>query len=131
MYIVAGVAGMVAFGLAFNSSTAFESNILRLGDLPYTVEESTIRNSFELHIENKRAEPVDLTIGASLPDGFSMVTPMAQVHLDQLKGAHVPVFISVPTERFTGDMTFEIVLFDGSTTHLVTGRFLGPNLAAE
>ena len=86
-----------------------------------------IQNAFELHIENKRASPVELTIGGDLPDGFTLVTPMQKLKLEGRSGARVPLFFRIDADRFTGDMSVDLVLFDGSDDHPITARFLGPD----
>ena len=128
IYLVAGIAGIIAFTTAWSVSDPFQANILRLGGAPYTVTDGVVRNSFELHVENKRASELQLTVGNDLPSGFELVTPLPQVTLEGQSGQHLPIFISIPVEEFTGDISFDLVLFDGETAHRVTGRFIGPNL---
>ncbi len=126
-YLIAGFAGLVAFGVGWRHSEPFNANILRLSGTPYTVTDGVIQNAFELHIENKRASPVELTIGGDLPDGFTLVTPMQKLKLEGRSGARVPLFFRIDADRFTGDMSVDLVLFDGSDDHPITARFLGPD----
>ncbi len=125
-YIIAGLAGLLAFSIGWRHSEPFNANILRLSGTPYTVSEGVIQNAFELHIENKRSSPVDLTIGGQLPEGFTLITPLQRIKLEARSGTRVPMFFRINADRFTGDMSLDFTLFDGSDGHPITVRFLGP-----
>ena len=52
---------------------------------------------------------------------------MQTLKLEGRSGARVPLFFRIDADRFTGDMSVDLVLFDGSDDHPITARFLGPD----
>jgi cytochrome c oxidase accessory protein FixG len=129
LYTVLLVVGAVVAFVATRKHRDFEVGLLRLSGEPYTMEAGEVRNALQLHVVNKRSEAATYRIEVEPADGMTVVLPMPTVTLASLSDAHVPVFVSVPRERFhqsfpvrarvvrTGDARDEV---------LVQGTFLGP-----
>ncbi len=58
------VEGLVVAWVGLAARRPFEANMLRLVGPPYTIEESTLRNAFEVHLVNKSAQPITLAVGS-------------------------------------------------------------------
>ncbi len=96
-YAVLGVMGVVALSLALSVSDPFEANIIRLrGVPPMHVDGTTVRNSFEVHVVNKRGEPMTFTIEGQSPAPIQYVIAMPKLTLPSLGSQHVPVFVTFP-----------------------------------
>ena len=127
LYVLAGTAGLVALATAWQHSDPFVANVLRLDGPPFAIVDEQIQNAYNIHIENKRANPLLLTLGSNLPTGYSMVTPIQKIKLPPSSGSTIPVFLRIPKTQFSGDMSIEVVLFDGQESHQLLLRFLGPS----
>jgi cytochrome c oxidase accessory protein FixG len=99
--------GVVAL-VATRSRTDFEATVSRLPGAPYTVEEGTLRNAFDLHIVNKRGtrEAFDVTVEA--PESVHAIVPVAHLDVEPLESAHVPLFVTVPQASFHGDIPLRV-----------------------
>lgn len=126
LYLIAGVAGLIALSVAAVRSRPISAIALRGTDDIYIINDQNVRNVFQLHIENKRSRTVELTLGADLPKGFTMITPMPSVNLAAREGRHVPVIFEIPKADYSGDMDLYLNLFDGKEIHPLTIRFIGP-----
>lgn len=95
IYAVLGVIGLVVATFAFRSHTNFEANLLRPHGAPFAVTEGQVRNTFDLHLVNKYAEPVTYRLEGVAGDGLTYILPIPEVTLDSLAGRHIPVMVSV------------------------------------
>lgn len=120
--------GVVVFGFAVTKRTDFEANLLRLPGAPYTVENDTVRNAFQIHLVNKRAEDAVFTITPEAHEGAQVVVPMKEVKLEGLRSTYVPIFVTMPKEKFSGDFVINVrVRRDGGRERVYSGKFLGPS----
>lgn len=110
IYVYTGflVLGMVVATLFLSKRTPFEANVLRLPGIPYTRENGTIRNAFEVHLVNKEAKPVTFTVEPIVAPDMAYVLPMHEVTLDALGQTRVPVFVTMEQAKFTGDRPFVV-----------------------
>jgi len=126
LYTALLIGGALAAWLAVRARTDFEANLLRLSGAPYALDGDVLRNSFDLHLVNKRSEAAifDLTIE---PSTDFEITAMSTIRLDSLADAHAPIFLAMPRERFVRDVPFRVhVVVRGSTDSItVSGTFLG------
>jgi cytochrome c oxidase accessory protein FixG len=102
--------GLVVSAFALRKHEPFEANVVRLAGLPYTREGGVLRNAFELHLVNKRAERVTFDV---LPDpaaDLTFVVPMQHVEIEPLADRRIPIFVSMDPGRFTADRPFEIAV---------------------
>ncbi len=118
-------AGVATF--AFGARTEVEANLLRLPGAPFVIDGERIRNSYELHLVNKRGVRTTFQLAADAP--ADVVLPLAQVTLDSLAQARVPIFASVPRAGWHGGfpVRVHVVAEDApQVTHDASAPFLGP-----
>ncbi len=101
-------AGVATF--AFGKRTEVEANLLRLPGAPFALDGERIRNSYELHLVNKRTARTTFRLEASVPAGTDaeLVMPLAEVTLDSLAQARVPLFVSVPRRTWRGGFSVHV-----------------------
>lgn len=96
-YAVLGAMGLLALSMALSTSDPFEANVIRLrGVPPMQIDNGMVRNSFEVHVVNKRGEPLDFTIQGTSPAPIHYVIAMPKLRLKSLGSQHVPVFVTFP-----------------------------------
>jgi cytochrome c oxidase accessory protein FixG len=94
-YSALGVAGLIALSVALSQSEPFEANVIRLrGVPPMLIEAGVVRNSFEIHVVNKRAATLKLQIIGESPTPIRYVIAMPTLTLQSLGHQLVPVFIT-------------------------------------
>jgi cytochrome c oxidase accessory protein FixG len=103
LYTAMLVVGAVVAFLATRTRTDFEVLASRLPGAPYTLDAGSIRNAFDLHVVNKRGAREAFDVRVEAPDGVQAVVPIARVEVDALGATHVPLFLTMPQERFHGD----------------------------
>jgi cytochrome c oxidase accessory protein FixG len=129
LYTVLLVVGAVVAFMATRRRSDFEVAMLRLPGEPYTMDGGQVRNALQLHVVNKRSDTATYAIEVEPADGMSVTLPMPTVTLSALSDVRVPVFVSVPRERFHGDFPVHVRVVrtdDARDSLRVTGRFLGP-----
>jgi cytochrome c oxidase accessory protein FixG len=130
LYSVLLAVGAVVAVVATRKHRDFEVGLLRLSGEPYTMEAGEIRNAVQLHVVNKRSGAATYRIEVQPADGMTVVLPMSTVTLASLSDARVPVFLSVPRERFHEGFLFHVRVVrtdDARDELLVQGTFLGPS----
>lgn len=131
IYTVLLLAGLAASTFAFGRHKPFESNILRLPGLPYVVENGKVRNSFELHLVNKRSGPETFEIAAEPSAGLEFVIASQTVSLDSLGQARIPIFVTSDQSGHRGDFPVSVHVRRRGAPEgeqvLVTARFVGPS----
>lgn len=103
LYAVLGVVGLVAASLAFHAHTDFEANVLRLPGAPFTIEDHTVRNGFEVHLVNKVSHRAGYDIQVEVPKAATAVLSVSHVDLDPLAQGHVVFFVTAPRDVPLGD----------------------------
>jgi hypothetical protein len=114
------VAGIVAASIAARKRTSFEAGRLRRPGAPYTLEGESVRNSFELHLVNKRSARETFVLSARAPG--EVILPMTSVTLEPLADRHVPLFVVMPRTA-SGEVVVEVRA--GSETAVKTAPLLG------
>jgi cytochrome c oxidase accessory protein FixG len=133
LYTALLVVGAVVAFLAARTRRDFEATLLRLPGEPYTVEAGQVQNALQLHIVNKRDTVERYRIEVDPADAMSALVAMPTVTIPPLGNARVPVFLSVPRERFHREFSVQLrVAHDdpgsgAARAALVTGTFLGPS----
>ncbi len=102
---------LLGAGVAFaatRSRTDFEVFAARLPGAPYTIESGRLRNSFDLHIVNKRGESATFDVSVDVPPGIDVVVPIAHAHIEPLAATRVPLFLSMPQTLFHADVPLRV-----------------------
>jgi cytochrome c oxidase accessory protein FixG len=130
IYTVLLLAGMAAFTFALRKHKDFEANILRLPGLPYVMEAGKVRNSFELHMVNKRGGEETYEIKADPMPGLSFVVATPEVTLPSLGQARVPVFVTNDQTAKRGDFLVHLTVHRRGAPDTervsVKAKFVGP-----
>ncbi|MEI8255874.1 MAG: cytochrome c oxidase accessory protein CcoG [Deltaproteobacteria bacterium] len=130
IYVALGVVGVIVMTLTLRQHLEFEANLLRLQGAPWTVEDGVVRNSFELHVVNKRNEPATYRIVGEPAQDVSWTIPLSTVRLDSLGSVDAPVLVAIPTAAVHGDRPLRLRVYregtDPSVGKLVTVSFLAP-----
>jgi cytochrome c oxidase accessory protein FixG len=95
LYAVLGLVGSIVMSFALARSEGYEANLMRLaGTPPMTIEGTTVRNAFELHVVNKRAERARITLRGEEGKQLSYTIAMPSFELKALQDVRVPVFVA-------------------------------------
>jgi cytochrome c oxidase accessory protein FixG len=121
--------GAVAAALAVRRHTDFEATLLRAPGAPYVIGAGTVTNAFDLHLVNKRSSSETFRVALDAGPEVTAMVAEPDVHLSGMAGAHVPIVLSVPVERFRADFTVNLrVEREGAPRRdelLVAARFVG------
>ena len=101
------VAGLVAT-VALRKRSDFEANLLRAVGTPFVVEGDEVRNSFTIHLVNKRSAPTSFAISAEPAEGVAVALPVAEVRLESLADRNAPVMVRVRRDVFRPGMRVEL-----------------------
>ncbi len=130
IYIYTGllVAGVVAASIALHKHQDFEANLLRLPGEPYVFDGDNVRDSFEVHIVNKTAQPqtYELTAEGDSKDA-TFILPTQPITLAGLDGKRVNVFVTLPKLAYQSDFGIRVHVRESSSRseQVVAARFLG------
>jgi len=122
-------AALLTVGLnVFALRTPFEANLLRSAGIPYVLEETTIRNQFELHLVNKHVDPAEFEVSVVGPEGTTVIVPQPRIRLGPLEGIRTPVLVTADRARYRGPFELKATVKDVATGEVreLTARFLGP-----
>ena len=127
LYAFLGVLGLTVAALAFRGHTPFEANLLRLAGAPFVLEAegARVRNALELHLVNKRGQPVQFKLSETQEPGMEYVLARRELTLPAMGSAHIPVFVTAPNDRKTRQI--ELRVDDGHTPRVVRGSFVAPH----
>jgi cytochrome c oxidase accessory protein FixG len=95
--------GAAVMAFALRKRTDFEVNVTRLAGAPYTVADGQVRNAFDLHVVNKRGEDAAFDIAIDGPPDLVSTVALKHTDVKTLDGVHVPVFMTMPTAKYTHD----------------------------
>ncbi len=130
LYSALLVVGAVVALVATRKRSDFEVGLLRLPGQPYTLEAGEVRNALQLHIVNKRSDTATYDLEVEAADGMTVVMSMPAVTLPALSDTRVPVFLSIPRERFRQGFPVRVHVLradDRRDSITVAGTFLGPS----
>ena len=105
---------------------------LRTRGMPYTIEGVSIRNLFNLRVENKRAEPRTFALRAAPPaagaPAAEVVIGQPEITLDALADTTVPVFVTLPAAAYGEPFPVPLTVTDTASGRVtrIELRFLGP-----
>jgi cytochrome c oxidase accessory protein FixG len=133
IYLVMGIAGLTAFGIRAGQREPFHANALRARGMPFILEEASIRNLYNIHVQNKTASVATYRIEAH-PETLAAHPEMAfiiaqpELRLEALDDGEAPIFVTLPRDRYEATFEFDFLVTDLATTiqRRVTVRFRGP-----
>jgi len=112
--------------LAAGRRTDFEANLLRLPGAPYVLDGDVVRNSYEVHLVNKRPEPATFALRAEPAPPAEVIVAQPSITLAPFEDRHAPVVVMVPRDRWRGAFTVELVVSRGSDERRLPAPVLGP-----
>ncbi len=107
-YLAIGLVLATAGSIAFRNRKDFAANVLRVQGPPYTLEGTTVRNAFELHLVNKRAETAVYLVEPIEKPGVRFVVPLTRVSLAAFADARAPVFVISTRGNPAGDFAAQL-----------------------
>jgi cytochrome c oxidase accessory protein FixG len=107
-YLVAGLVLAITGGRTFMNRTDFMANVLRVQGPPYTLEGTSVRNAFELHLVNKRNDTSVYLVEPVVQSGVQFVVPLTRVSLGPFADARAPVFVISQRGTPAGDFTAQL-----------------------
>jgi hypothetical protein len=117
--------------VALASRVPIEANQLRVRGAPYFLTDGTVRNSFELHLVNKRPDRARLCVHAGARPDIDVIVAQSCVELGPLESARVPVLTVVRDADWRGPFDLALSVDDGSErAREITARIVGPLRAA-
>ncbi len=123
-------AALVALALSTGERAPFEATLVRAPGAPFVVDEAgAVRNQFVLHLTNKSAAAAEFRVAAAA--GAAEVIAPRTVALEPLGSVRVPLFLSVPKERYRGPFVAAVTVSmarpgAAAVVRSSDGRFLGP-----
>jgi cytochrome c oxidase accessory protein FixG len=126
LYAGLGLLGLLVATLSMRSHVAFEANLLRLPGAPFVLEADAarVRNALELHLVNKRGEPVRFVLTPEQTSGMEYVVARRELTLPSMGAARVPVFVTAPNDRKPRKLALQVD--DGREPRTVSGPFVAP-----
>jgi cytochrome c oxidase accessory protein FixG len=120
-YSVLGVFGVIALSTAIYFHRPFAVTLVHARGAPFVVDGDTVRNTFDLHLVNKRDAPMTLQVRAiDVPEGVT-VDIRPEVHLDAEGSDHIVFITRVPRPLAATARNFTIeVQGEGETTRIAT-----------
>jgi len=124
--------GMTMFTLALTRRHAFEARLVRGPGRPYSVEQESVHNIFNLQLINKRSGTRTFHIEQLGPEGARVVIARTDVELESLGTVRVPVHFYVPDADFKAGLRAELRVTctddpDGELERVATAPLLGPS----
>ena len=130
IYIALLVLGVLVMSFTLHQQRDFEANLIRLQGQPWVIEDGVVRDSFELHIVNKRNEAATYRVEPVPEPNVTWTVPLASVRLESLAAVDAPVFVSMPATVAHGDHVLHVRVYregsDPAAGKLVSVPFLAP-----
>jgi cytochrome c oxidase accessory protein FixG len=126
LYAFLGALGLGVAAFALQKHVPFEANMLRLAGAPFVLEDrgTRVRNALELHLVNKRGEPVHFRITPVAGAGMEYVVARPELTLPAMGSMRVPVFVLAPNDGVRRETRLEV--HDGREGRVVAGPFVAP-----
>lgn len=129
LYIVLGIAGLLASTFALSHHVALEANLLRPGGATFALDDDVLRNPLSVHLVNKADEPILVRLTATAGPEATCVLPMPEVQIPALADQNVPLLVTLPLADFHRGMEVVVTveLVDEDETRSLSAPLLGPN----
>jgi cytochrome c oxidase accessory protein FixG len=129
LYAVLLVCGATAAFAAARSRVDIGLSVLRLPGAPYSVDAGSLHNGFDLHVVNKSASRRTFSVQADAGAPMTAIVSMPSVTLPPWGDAHVPLFVSMPSQAYTGDLSVAVqVQSDDGSKATGSAPFLGARM---
>jgi cytochrome c oxidase accessory protein FixG len=130
-YFVLFALAVAGAGIAAARHKSFEANLLRVRGTPYVRDvaadgKTTWRNTYELHLVNKRTVPTTFVVTPKAPVAAEYVLPQGTLTLAPGEGRRVPIVVLVDDKLLPGPFDFSVSVSAADETVTSTGRFLAP-----
>jgi hypothetical protein len=129
LYTALGLVGAAVAFVATRGRTDYEAALLRLTGEPYALDGGDVRDAFQVHIVNKRAEAASYRVEVEPAPAMAVLVPIPIVSVASLGDARVPVFLTVVRSSFHAEFPVRVHVTrvdDAKDDVVVTGTFLGP-----
>ncbi|MEZ4704375.1 MAG: cytochrome c oxidase accessory protein CcoG [Bdellovibrionota bacterium] len=128
VYTLLLLIGMTVFGLGLRSRNNFESHLLRAAGSPYTLEDQSIQNIFELHLVNKSRQVQHLILQNQNEDYWNVVLPIEQVELNPFADLRMPVIVRISRLDYQGqkEIVIHVINENDWSVQQAKNIFLGP-----
>jgi len=118
-------------GIAAARHRSFEANLLRVRGTPYVRDvaadgKTTWRNTYELHLVNKRTVATTFVVTPKAPVAAEYVLPQGRLTLAPGEDRRVPIVVTVDDKVLPGPFDFSVSVAAADETVTSTGRFLSP-----
>jgi cytochrome c oxidase accessory protein FixG len=113
-------------GFTLVTRTPYEANVLRLAGVPYVLEGGRVRNQFEIHLVNKAPQAGDFVLKVRGPEGLDVALATAELHVESLEQARVPLVLSLPQAQAKGRIDLELLVTSGGIEKHALIPFVGP-----
>lgn len=107
-YFAIGAVLATVGGVTFRNRKDFAANVLRVQGPPYTLEGTTVRNAFELHLVNKRNDNSVYFVEPVVKDGVRFIVPLTRFQLAPFADARAPVFVISTRGNPAGDFVAQL-----------------------
>jgi len=131
LYGFLGVLGLTVFSITALSRSPFEVRILRPKGMPYTLQETSVQNIYNLRIQNKTSVDRTYYVATGEHEGgasLAFVVAQEKVRIPTLGDATVPVFANLARSEYQGNFPIHFVVRDslGGEPKVVEAIFRGP-----
>lgn len=128
LYTLIFALGITAAYLFIDKRINFEGNILRSKINPYTLQDGTLRNQFELHLVNKSQKEKTYLITHDAIPGINVTIPLQKVTIDSLQDKKIPIFLELAETKFEESLRLGIQIKDLDTGESIQRQvlILGP-----
>ena len=126
LYAVLGVVGMGALGIAVTLHQPLEATLLRTRGAPFVMDGDVVRNTFEIHVVNKRDTAVRVELSTADAPGGAEVDLMPTLELEALASARALLVVRVPRERLTAGARVRVTVSTTDATVQLEAPILGP-----
>jgi polyferredoxin len=128
LYTVLLGIGMTVFSIFAFQRQPFEANLLRLGGMPYRLENQQIINQYEIHLVNKEPATTVFEIVPLPIDQVLFTIPIREISLESLSDRRLPIFAEIPEAVMKKEFTVTIQVREKLRGRVVEKQieFLGP-----
>ena len=96
IYGALGLLGLTVATITMRSRTSFEAHLLRQAGAPFQLSGEVVTNPVNLHLVNKEAEPVHVSIRSRSDSAVTMETAITEFDLAPHESRYVPIMLRVP-----------------------------------